>query len=65
MFNKSNGVPIIPFYDNYEDKELLKLTNYLKTLANSSDFRTSINNTFKHDKITENIQTFDKIKKEV
>jgi CTD small phosphatase-like protein 2 len=22
VFNKSNGIPIIPFYDNYEDNEL-------------------------------------------
>lgn len=34
-----NGVPIIPFYDNYEDKELKYLTSYLKIFADVEDVR--------------------------
>ena len=51
VFNKHNGIPVIPFYDNYEDQELLKLTQFLKTVATnvsskSDDLRPIINNCF-------------------
>ena len=59
VFHKSNGVPIIPFYDNYEDKELLKLTAYLKTMSNCDDLRVNLNSSFRHDKVTENLASFD------
>jgi len=28
-FNVENGIPILPFYDNFEDNELEHLTKYL------------------------------------
>lgn len=33
-----NGVPIIPFKDYYDDKELPKLLDYLKKLNQKKDF---------------------------
>ena len=69
VFNKNNGVPIIPFYDNYEDRELLKLTQFLKGIAKKigkkEDVRQIICNSFKHDKITENLKNFEYMKNEV
>ena len=32
-----NGIPCVPFYDNPEDKELFKLEEYLKVLAESEN----------------------------
>jgi hypothetical protein len=32
-FQLDNGIPILPFYDNYEDNELLFLRNYLCDIA--------------------------------
>ncbi len=34
-----NGIPIIPFYDKKEDKELIELEKYLKNLKYCSDVR--------------------------
>lgn len=34
-----NGIPILPFYDNKNDNELLILANYLKELSNAEDIR--------------------------
>lgn len=38
-FQLDNGIPIIPFYNNKEDEELLHLINYLNTLAFFTDMR--------------------------
>ena len=38
-FQLDNGVPIIPYYDNPHDEELLHLSYYLKCLANCDDVR--------------------------
>ena len=38
-FQLSNGIPIIPFYNNQEDEELLHLINYLNTLSCFEDMR--------------------------
>ena len=38
-FQLDNGVPIIPYYDNPHDEELLHLSYYLKCLANCEDVR--------------------------
>ena len=65
VFHKSNGVPIIPFYDNYDDNQLLYLVNYLKTLARIGNSRENIISDFKHDKILQNVDSFDRFKKEV
>ncbi len=36
-FQIDNGVPILPFYDNKEDKELLFLKNYLERISDASN----------------------------
>jgi CTD small phosphatase-like protein 2 len=38
-FQLDNGIPIIPFYNNKEDEELLHLINYINTLAYFNDMR--------------------------
>jgi CTD small phosphatase-like protein 2 len=38
-FQLDNGIPIIPFYNNREDEELLHLINYINTLAFFNDLR--------------------------
>jgi hypothetical protein len=38
-FQLDNGVPILPFYDNYDDNEMLFLKNYLCDIASSQDLR--------------------------
>ncbi len=41
-----HGIPIIPFYDNKNDQELLKLSIYLKKLVND-DIQETNKKTFK------------------
>lgn len=38
-FQLDNGIPIIPFYNNRDDEELLHLINYINTLAFFNDLR--------------------------
>ncbi len=38
-FQLENGIPILPFYDNYDDNELVFLKNYLCDIANVPDLR--------------------------
>jgi Dullard-like phosphatase family protein len=38
-FQLENGIPILPFYDNYDDNELLFLKNYLCDISSSNDLR--------------------------
>ena len=38
-FHLDNGIPILPFYDNKEDVELMTLVNYLNTIARVDDLR--------------------------
>lgn len=38
-FQLDNGIPIIPFYNNPEDEELLHLVNYINCLAHFEDIR--------------------------
>lgn len=38
-FQLSNGIPIIPYYNNKDDEELLHLVNYISTLAYFDDIR--------------------------
>lgn len=38
-FQLDNGIPIIPFYNNKEDEELLHLINYISTLSYFNDLR--------------------------
>jgi CTD small phosphatase-like protein 2 len=38
-YQLENGIPILPFYDNFEDNELLFLMNYLCDIAKVKDIR--------------------------
>ena len=44
-----NGVPILPFFDDKKDVELLKLLEFLKEIRNEFDFREVIKLVFKPD----------------
>lgn len=46
--NIGNGIPIVPFYDNTFDTELIELQSYLKTLVNNNVIDTNLR-TFKLD----------------
>ncbi len=39
VWNIENGVPIIPFYDNKQDRELFELEKYLKGMIGVEDVR--------------------------
>lgn len=65
VFHKSSGVPIIPFYDNYDDNQQLYLVNYLKTLCRVGNQKDRIVSDFKHDKILHHVDSFERFKKEV
>eukprot|EP00826_Nyctotherus_ovalis_P055363 TRINITY_DN7345_c0_g1_i3.p1 TRINITY_DN7345_c0_g1~~TRINITY_DN7345_c0_g1_i3.p1 ORF type:complete len:286 (-),score=64.78 TRINITY_DN7345_c0_g1_i3:135-992(-) len=39
-FQPDNGIPILPFYDNGQDEELVRVANYLMALKNLDDVRT-------------------------
>ena len=43
----NNGIPIVSWYDDRNDKELLNLMHYLKGLATAEDIRTVNSQTFK------------------
>ncbi len=47
LFNLNNGIPILPFYKDKNDKELLKLRDYLMSLKHVDDVRKSIQKHFK------------------
>lgn len=38
-FQLNNGIPIIPYYDNPEDRELIDLMDYLKLIHQEADLR--------------------------
>lgn len=46
-FQLNNGIPILPFYDNKEDKELECLEQFLDMLSDHDDVRTIIASAFK------------------
>lgn len=46
-FQIDNGIPILPFYDNYNDKELKILTEYLKSMGDMKSVRETNAKTFK------------------
>ena len=41
LFQKDNGVPIIPYYSGEEDYELKALSQYLKSLLEVEDVRSA------------------------
>eukprot|EP00824_Muranothrix_gubernata_P010227 TRINITY_DN23151_c0_g1_i1.p1 TRINITY_DN23151_c0_g1~~TRINITY_DN23151_c0_g1_i1.p1 ORF type:complete len:431 (-),score=77.89 TRINITY_DN23151_c0_g1_i1:67-1359(-) len=58
-FQISNGLPIIPFYDDKEDRVLKKVQEYLLTLIELPDITPSINEKFKLNQMAEaNVANF-------
>ena len=48
----SNGIPIISWYDDKKDEELLSLIDYLQILSAADDVRVINRKTFKLEKLT-------------
>jgi CTD small phosphatase-like protein 2 len=46
--NLSNGVPIIPYYNDKNDKELKLIVPFLKHLVDIDDVRVALKKTFKY-----------------
>ena len=46
-FQLDNGIPILPYYDNKDDNELLFLKNYLKKICHFDDILTINRKTIK------------------
>ena len=46
--NLENGVPIIPFYENKADRELIYLMEFLRPLAEVDDVRDKLKHTFQY-----------------
>lgn len=49
----NNGIPILPFYNDKNDKEMIKLTDFLIGIADCNDVRTKISDFFKLERFTE------------
>ena len=45
-YHISNGYPILPFYNDKQDKELIHMFYYLRQLATCEDVRPTLENTF-------------------
>lgn len=52
-FQMENGIPIAPFYDNQQDKELIYLTAYLLAVTQQTDMLQHNMSYFKHNKFLE------------
>ncbi|CAD8152838.1 unnamed protein product [Paramecium pentaurelia] len=59
-FQQDNGIPIIPFYDNALDKELVYLTTYLMDLMQDQDIPQKNSNNFKTQLYSQDI-TFEQL----
>ena len=46
--NLNNGIPIIPYYDDKNDKELLYLAEFLKKLSLVEDVRNTLKKLFRY-----------------
>ncbi len=54
-YNKTNGIPIIPYEGNNRDMELLELSNFLEVIKYEEDFRKIILKTFRIDFLVQNL----------
>jgi len=50
-FTLDQGIPIIPFYSDSKDVELLKLLTFLLSVKNDEDITDAIPRYFKHDEL--------------
>lgn len=48
-FNLNNGIPILPFFDDFEDTELKNLENFLMQVMKFNDVRSIIGKVFRYD----------------
>lgn len=40
-FHLENGIPMVPFFGDMGDKEMIKLIKYIKSIAEKDDLRTT------------------------
>ena len=45
-FQVTNGIPMVPFYDSREDKEMIHLLHYLQEISDIHDVRPVLEKTF-------------------
>ena len=50
-FHLDNGIPVVPFFGEDGDSELLKVMNYFDKIRNTEDFRIQNKKAFKFSKI--------------
>ena len=62
-FQILNGIPIIPFYTNRQDRELFELEKYLMGLVNQSDLRVANDRAFRMRDIQNGETPFDCLEK--
>lgn len=56
-YQLENGIPIVSWYDDRDDSELVNLTHYLSTLANVPDVRVCNRQTFHLEQLSNNTDT--------
>lgn len=61
-FQPHNGIPIIPYYDNLEDRQLEDLTEYLLSIQEVPDLRPVLREAFKIDLIVDYLHDFGSLK---
>lgn len=45
-FHLENGIPIVPYFGDKEDKEMIKVIKYLQNIHDKDDLRVSNNKVF-------------------
>lgn len=58
-FQLDNGIPIVPFYDNEKDKELLHLMSFLYKMNGQQDVRLFNRQHFEYDFLNQNCHDYD------
>ena len=57
-YQLENGVPIVSWYNDNEDTELMELTHYLSSIETAKDVRTCNRDTFHLDQLSKNPDLF-------
>mmetsp|Transcript_1448 Transcript_1448/g.1440 ORF Transcript_1448/g.1440 Transcript_1448/m.1440 type:complete len:141 (+) Transcript_1448:857-1279(+) len=50
-FHLENGIPMVPFYGDKDDQEMIKLIKYIQSISRNDDLRSTNMNIFKLHKI--------------
>ena len=61
-FQPYNGVPIVPYYDDPDDKQLEDLTDFLLSIHEEPDVRPLLRDAFKIDLVADNLHDIDELK---